>query len=84
MPSCSTLRGVSRHCPTLKALWASQEVTDIVSKVAGLPLVPVMDYELGVCNVQVGGQPSLACAAVRSICMPGFGASSHRHRPMNV
>ena len=49
---CSTLRGVARHCPQLKALWSSQEVTDIVSKVAGMPLRPVMDYELGVCNVQ--------------------------------
>lgn len=28
-------------------------MTDIVSEIAGLPLKPVMDYELGVCNVQV-------------------------------
>ena len=48
----STLRGVSRHCPTLKALWSSQGVTDIVSSIVGLPVKPVMDYELGVCNIQ--------------------------------
>ena len=51
---CSCLRGVSRYCPLLKRLWSSQEVTDIVSKIAGVKLKPVMDYELGVCNIQVG------------------------------
>ena len=55
---CSCLRGVSRYCPLLKRLWSSQEVTDIVSKIAGVKLKPVMDYELGVCNIQVGAAGS--------------------------
>lgn len=51
---CSCLRGVSRYCPLLKRLWSSEEVTDIVSNIAGVKLKPVMEYELGVCNIQVG------------------------------
>ena len=71
MPLRSTLRGLSRHCPTLKALWSSQEVTDIVSSVAGMPLVPVMDYELGVCNVQVTKTPAITkCAACNGAPCP--------------
>lgn len=50
--STSTLRGVSQYCPLIKAVWSSQQVTDIVSNIAGMRLKPVMDYELGVCNVQ--------------------------------
>ena len=50
---CSTLRGLSRHCPTLHKVWSSQQVTDIVSSIVGIPVRPVMDYELGVCNIQV-------------------------------
>lgn len=46
------MRGVSQYCPLIKAVWSSQRVTDIVSSIAGLRLKPVMEYELGVCNVQ--------------------------------
>lgn len=49
----STLRGVSRHCPTLHKVWSSQLVTDIVSSIVGISVRPIMDYELGVCNIQV-------------------------------
>jgi hypothetical protein len=53
MMQCSTLRGVSQFCPLIKKVWSSQTVSDIISSIAGLPLKPIMDYELGVCNVQV-------------------------------
>lgn len=71
---CSTLRGVSQYCPLIKAVWSSRAVTDIVSGIAGLPLKPVMDYELGVCNVQV--ITALACPVQFDNCCCELAANS--------
>ncbi|KAF2100569.1 hypothetical protein NA57DRAFT_54648 [Rhizodiscina lignyota] len=52
--SC-TVRGMApRYAPFINAFWKSKEVLEIVSRLAGVELVPVLDHEICHTNVQLG------------------------------
>lgn len=54
-PGSVQLRGMApRYTPFIHQFWTSPEVLGIVSKIAGVDLVPVMDYEVCHTNVQLG------------------------------
>lgn len=54
-PGSVQVRGMApRHAPFIYQFWTSPEVLGIVSKLAGVDLVPVMDYEICHANVQLG------------------------------
>lgn len=54
-PGSVQLRGMApRYAPFIHQFWNSPEVLKIVSDVAGVELVPVMDYETSHTNVQLG------------------------------
>ncbi|KAI3527319.1 hypothetical protein CSPX01_17065 [Colletotrichum filicis] len=54
-PGSVQLRGMApRYSTFIHDLWHSPEVLKIVSDVAGVQLVPAMDYEIGHTNVQLG------------------------------
>lgn len=54
-PGSVQIRGhAPRYAPFIHEFWNSPEVLEIVSKNAGIDLVPVMDYETGHVNVQLG------------------------------
>ena len=54
-PGSVQLRGMApRYAPFIHQFWNSPEVLRIVSDVAGVELVPVMDYETSHTNVQLG------------------------------
>ena len=54
-PGSVQIRGhAPRYAPFIHEFWNSPEVLQIVSKNAGIDLVPVMDYETGHVNVQLG------------------------------
>ena len=54
-PGSVQLRGMApRYAPFIHQFWNSPEVLKIVSDIAGVELVPVMDYETSHCNVQLG------------------------------
>lgn len=49
------LRGMApRFAPFINSFWKSKEVLEIVSRLAGVELVPVVDHEICHTNVQVG------------------------------
>ncbi|EPE06625.1 hypothetical protein F503_02753 [Ophiostoma piceae UAMH 11346] len=53
--SAAMLRGMSpKYAPFIHAFWNAPEVLKIVSDLAGVDLVPVMDYEVAHTNVQLG------------------------------
>lgn len=54
-PGSVQIRGYApRYAPFIHEFWNSPEVLDIVSKNAGIELVPVMPYETGHVNFQLG------------------------------
>ena len=54
-PGSVQLRGMApRYAPFIHQFWTSPEVLAIVSDLAGVDLVPVMDYEICHTNVQLG------------------------------
>lgn len=54
-PGSCQLRGMApRYAPFIHQFWNSPELLKIVSDIAGVELVPVMDYETSHANVQVG------------------------------
>ncbi|KIX08883.1 uncharacterized protein Z518_03540 [Rhinocladiella mackenziei CBS 650.93] len=54
-PGSVQLRGMApRYTPFIYQFWTSPEVLKIVSELAGVDLVPVMDYEICHTNVQLG------------------------------
>ncbi|CAG9952786.1 unnamed protein product [Clonostachys rosea f. rosea IK726] len=54
-PGSVQLRGMApRYTPFIHEFWHSPEVLKIVSDIAGVELVPAMDYEVSHTNVQLG------------------------------
>jgi hypothetical protein len=54
-PGSVQLRGMApRYAPFIHQFWHSPEVLKIVSDMAGIELVPAMDYEISHTNVQLG------------------------------
>ncbi|CAM1508393.1 Fc.00g052410.m01.CDS01 [Cosmosporella sp. VM-42] len=54
-PGSVQLRGMApRYAPFIHKFWHSPEVLKIVSSIAGVDLVPAMDYEISHTNVQLG------------------------------
>lgn len=54
-PNTVMLRGMApRYAPFIHQFWTSPEVLSIISSIAGVDLVPVMDYEICHTNVQLG------------------------------
>ncbi|KAK0117837.1 hypothetical protein ONS95_012159 [Cadophora gregata] len=54
-PGSVQLRGMApRYAPFVHQFWNSSEVLGIISNIAGVDLVPVMDYEICHTNVQLG------------------------------
>ncbi|KAF2166798.1 hypothetical protein M409DRAFT_22852 [Zasmidium cellare ATCC 36951] len=54
-PGSIQIRGAApRYAPFIHQFWHSKEVLDIISKHAGVDLVPAMDYEISHCNAQLG------------------------------
>ncbi|PVH79588.1 hypothetical protein DL98DRAFT_420166 [Cadophora sp. DSE1049] len=54
-PGSVQLRGMApRYAPFVHQFWTSPEVLGIISNIAGVDLVPVMDYEICHTNVQLG------------------------------
>lgn len=54
-PGSVQLRGMApRYAPFIHQFWHSPEVLKIVSDIAGVELVPAMDYEISHTNVQLG------------------------------
>ena len=43
----------SRHAPFVYDAWHNPEVLSIVSKIAGVDLIPQMNYEIGHINISV-------------------------------
>ena len=44
---------LDRYAPFIYDAWHSPQVLDIVSKIAGIELVPAMDFEIGHINISV-------------------------------
>lgn len=54
-PGSVQIRGMApRYAPFIHQFWHSPEVLKIVSEVAGVELIPAMDYEISHTNVQLG------------------------------
>lgn len=54
-PGSVQIRGMApRYAPFIHQFWHSPEVLRIISDVAGVGLVPAMDYEISHANVQLG------------------------------
>jgi hypothetical protein len=54
-PGAAQIRGAApRYAPFIYQFWTSPEVLSIVSSIAGVDLVPVVDYEICHTNIQVG------------------------------
>jgi hypothetical protein len=53
-PGSVQLRGMApRYAPFIHQFWSSPEVLEIVSRTAGVELVPVVDYEISHTNIQL-------------------------------
>ncbi|KAK3111815.1 hypothetical protein LTR53_012541 [Teratosphaeriaceae sp. CCFEE 6253] len=64
-PSSGQVRG---HCPNdakfINAVWTCPQVLEIISQVAGIELVPAMDYDIGHTNISINSDDSeYACVA---------------------
>ncbi|BCS30663.1 2OG-Fe(II) oxygenase family protein [Aspergillus puulaauensis] len=60
----STIRGMgSARAPFVCDAWNSPEVLAIVSEVAGIELIPAMDYEIAAINISVNNQTVSAYSA---------------------
>jgi hypothetical protein len=44
-----------RHAKFVAEAWKSQKTLEIISKIAGIDLVPVIDYEIGHINISIPG-----------------------------
>ncbi len=44
-----------RHAKFVAEAWKNRETLEIISKIAGIDLVPVIDYEIGHINISVPG-----------------------------
>lgn len=54
-PGSVQIRGMApRYAPFIHSFWHSPEVLRIMSEIAGLELIPAMDYEICHVNVQLG------------------------------
>ncbi|KAF7563901.1 hypothetical protein G7046_g218 [Stylonectria norvegica] len=54
-PGSVQVRGMApRYASFIHKFWNSPEVLEIVSSIAGVDLIPAMDYETGHVNVQIG------------------------------
>ncbi|KAJ0415035.1 hypothetical protein BJY00DRAFT_305171 [Aspergillus carlsbadensis] len=54
-PGSVQLRGMApRYAPFIHTFWHSREVLKIISDIAGVELVPALDYEIAHTNVQLG------------------------------
>ncbi|KAI1092928.1 hypothetical protein F5B19DRAFT_178545 [Rostrohypoxylon terebratum] len=54
-PGSVQLRGMApRYSPFIHQFWHSPEVLEIISTIAGVELVPAMDYEISHTNIQLG------------------------------
>lgn len=54
-PGSVQLRGMApRYAPFIHQFWNSPEVLGIISSIAGVDLVPALDYEISHTNVQLG------------------------------
>lgn len=47
---------ICRYAPFVFDVWKSPEVLGIVSKIGGVELVPVMDFEIGHINVSASSE----------------------------
>lgn len=55
LPGSAMLRGMAqRYTPFIQSFWNSPEVLKIVSDIAGVDLVPAMNYEICHTNIQLG------------------------------
>ena len=65
-PGSVQLRGMApRYAPFIHQFWHSPEVLEIVSKMAGVELVPAMDYEISHTNVQLNSEDSEGIEEIR-------------------
>lgn len=53
---------IDRYAPFIYDAWHSPEVLSIVSQIAGIDLVPVMDFEIGHINVSINSRESQEAA----------------------
>lgn len=51
--SCAHVSGYDRRAPFIHSVWNNPQVLDIISRLAGIELVPVFEYETGHTNVSV-------------------------------
>lgn len=55
LPGSAMLRGMAqRYAPFIQSFWNSAEILKIVSDIAGVDLVPAMNYEICHTNIQLG------------------------------
>lgn len=53
MPTTVLKRDVIRNAPFIHSVWNNPKVLEIVSKLAGIELVPICEYETGHTNVSI-------------------------------
>lgn len=57
LPGSAMLRGMAqKYTPFIQSFWNSPEVLKIVSSIAGVDLVPAMNYEICHTNIQLGSE----------------------------
>ncbi|CRG87575.1 hypothetical protein PISL3812_04593 [Talaromyces islandicus] len=57
LPGSAMLRGMAqRYTPFIQSFWNSSELLKIVSDIAGVDLVPAMNYEICHTNIQLGSE----------------------------
>ncbi|KPM42833.1 hypothetical protein AK830_g3742 [Neonectria ditissima] len=57
LPRSAMLRGMAqKYTPFIQSFWNSPEVLKIVSDIAGVDLVPAMNYEICHTNIQLGSE----------------------------
>ncbi|CAM1509679.1 Fc.00g000140.m01.CDS01 [Cosmosporella sp. VM-42] len=57
LPGSAMLRGMAqRYTPFIHAFWNSPEILKIVSDIAGVDLVPALNYEICHTNIQLGAE----------------------------
>lgn len=49
------LRNVAQYSTFIRELWTHPETLKIIQDIAGVPLVPVIPYEIGQTNIQAKG-----------------------------
>ena len=81
-PSSVQLRGMAGTYSTfLQEVWNSEDIKDVVSKAAGVEVVPVMDYEVCHANIQINTQDQrTVLEQVRSFGVEPVAASANKRR----